>query len=74
MAMGRQWAELTALAVLAVVLQQTSNAQEAEREAEKSETLEEMIVTAPQSMSSMRVAIVEAENEELLGQINDRIK
>jgi 3-hydroxyacyl-CoA dehydrogenase len=74
MAMGRQWTELTALAVLAVVLQQTSNAQEAEREAEKSETLEEMIVTAPQSMSSMRVAIVEAENEELLGQINDRMK
>ncbi len=73
MARGKRWAELTALAVLAVFLQQTSNAQEAETEAEEFETLEEIIVIAPQSLSSMRVAIVEAEDNvlDLFNAIND---
>ena len=70
MAIGKRWAELTALAVLAVFVQQAAIAQET---AADSETLEEIIVIAPQSLSSMRVAIVEAEDNvlDLFNAIND---
>ncbi len=70
MAIELRWVELTALVVLAVFVQQTAIAQET---AADSETLEEIIVIAPQSLSSMRVAIVEAENDvlDLFNAMND---
>ena len=71
MAIERKWAEMSALVVIAVFLQQTSNAEEVGTE--ESETLEEIIVTAPRSLSSIRVAIVESEENvlDLFNSMND---